>query len=67
MKYVLRVWPLRIGANTIKSIYPEGKQKQWMDRPEEKTSNPINVGIISRNFEGYLAVVRGAKKGRRMA
>lgn len=53
---------LRIGANTIKSIYPEGKQKQWMDRPEEKTSNPINVRIISRNFEGYLASLEEQKK-----
>lgn len=53
---------LRIGTNTIESIYPEGKQKQWMDRPEEKISNSVNLGVISRNFEGYLASLEEQKK-----
>jgi len=53
---------LRIGANTIESIYPKGKQNPWMDRPEEKIRNSVKLKTISRNFEGYLASLEEQKK-----
>nr|WP_296005394.1 hypothetical protein [uncultured Blautia sp.] len=52
---------LQIGANTIESIYPQNKQKLWMDRPKEKIRNSVSVKTISRNFEGYLASLEEQK------
>lgn len=53
---------LRIGANTIETIYPEGKQKNWMDRPDETIKNSIKLEKISQNFKGYLASLEERKK-----
>ena len=53
---------LRIGANTIESIYPKDKQHLWMDRPEEKIRNSLDVGTILKNFEGYRASLEEQKK-----
>lgn len=53
---------LRIGANTIESIYPEGKRFPWLERPGEKIENSVNLGIISKNFEGYLAFLEEQRK-----
>ncbi len=53
---------LRIGANTIETIYPQEKQHKWMDRPEEKITGSISLKKISRNFDGYLASLEAKRK-----
>lgn len=53
---------LRIGVNTIESIYPEGKRFAWLERPGEKIENSVNLGIVSKNFEGYLASLEEQRK-----
>lgn len=59
--YIEGQW-LTIGANTIESIYPEGKRGRWMDRPEEKIDGTINLATIQRNLEGYRASLEEKKK-----
>ena len=53
---------LRIGANTIETIYPEGKRRSWMNRPDESIKNSIKLKKISQNFKGYLASLEERKK-----
>lgn len=45
---------LRIGSNTIASIYPPEKQKPWMDHPAEQITGTISLAHIRKNMQGYL-------------
>lgn len=53
---------LKIGENTIETIYPREYQKKFMDRPAEKIVGTINFKKIQKNFEGYLASLEAKKK-----
>lgn len=53
---------LRIGTNTIETIYPKEKQHKWMDRPSQKMVTTISLKKISKNFEGYLASLEEKRK-----
>lgn len=46
---------LRIGSNTIASIYPPEKQKPWMDHPAEQITGTISLAHIRKNMQGYRA------------
>ena len=46
---------LRIGSNTIASIYPPEKQKPWMDHPAEQITGTISLAHIWKNMQGYRA------------
>ncbi len=46
---------LRIGANTIETIYPVGHRQKHMDHPAEKIVGTLELGKIQKNLEGYLA------------
>lgn len=52
----------KIGTNTIKTIYPQDKQKPWLDRPDERVRNSINLTVIDQNFKGFLASLEEKKK-----
>lgn len=53
---------LTIGANTLKTIYPENKQHLWMDRPAEKIVGSINLKEIQRKMVGYRASLEEQKR-----
>lgn len=53
---------LRIGSNTIVSIYPPEKQKPWMDHPSEQISGTISLAYIRKNMQGYRASLEEQKK-----
>lgn len=53
---------LRIGANTVKTIYPKGKQHIWMDHPAEKIVGTIQLEKIQRIMKGYLASLEEQKR-----
>lgn len=46
---------LKIGENTLQTIYPPHLQHKWMDHPAEKIVGTIDLGTIRKNMEGYLA------------
>lgn len=48
---------LRIGGNTITSIYPPEKQKPWMDHPAEQITGTISLAHIWKNMQGYRAAL----------
>ena len=53
---------LRIGSNTIASIYPPEKQKPWMDHPAEQITGTISVAQIRKNMQGYRASLEEQKR-----
>lgn len=53
---------LKIGENTVKSIYPPHLQHKWMEHPAEKIVGTINLGTIQKNMEGYLAALEEQKR-----
>lgn len=53
---------LRIGSNTIASIYPPEKQKPWMDHPAEQITGTISLAHIRKNMQGYLASLEEQKR-----
>lgn len=53
---------LRIGSNTIASIYPPEKQKPWMDHPAEQITGTISLAHIRENMQGYLAFMEEQKR-----
>lgn len=46
---------IRIGENTIESIYPPGKQHSWMDCPNRKASGISDVKKVWNILKGYEA------------
>ena len=46
---------LTIGANTVKTIYPSGRQKPWMDHPDVKMAGILRLEEIQHTMEGYRA------------
>ena len=53
---------LRIGSNTIASIYPPEKQKPWMDHPAEQITGTISLAHIRKNMQGYRASLEEQKR-----
>jgi hypothetical protein len=53
---------LRIGSNTIASIYPPEKQKPWMDHPAEQITGTISLAYIRENMQGYRASLEEQKR-----
>lgn len=53
---------LRIGSNTIASIYPPEKQKPWMDHPAEQITGTISLAHIRKNMQGYRACLEEQKR-----
>lgn len=53
---------LRIGSNTIASIYPPEKQKPWMDHPAEQITGTISLAHIWKNMQGYRASLEEQKR-----
>lgn len=53
---------LRIGSNTIASIYPPEKQKPWMDHPAEQITGTISLAHIRKNMQGYRASLKEQKR-----
>ncbi len=57
---------LRIGSNTIASIYPPEKQKPWMDHPAEQITGTISLAHIRKNMQGVPGVPGRTEKGSRV-
>ncbi len=53
---------LKIGQNTLQTIYPPHWRHSWMDHPAEKIVGTINLGKIQKNMEGYLASLEEQKR-----
>ncbi len=53
---------LKIGRNTIDSIYPKDIQQPWLDRPDERIVGTIRLEQIQKNMIGYLASLESQKK-----
>lgn len=53
---------LKIGKNTIDSIYPKDKRKPWLDRPSEKIVGTIQLDQIQKNMVGYFASLEEKEK-----
>ncbi len=53
---------LKIGRNTIDSIYPKEQRKSWLDRPDERIVGTIQLAQIQKNMLGYFASLEAKEK-----